>query len=103
MYKVREREKSKFNVNNSTIGESIEQKVRRITETNEPIKDGVEMIYTERKDKVLPQYNIRTDRFEIALDAFDKIAMSTRAHRDRVMNEVKEITEPEEKKPDIGE
>ena len=54
-------------------GESIENKVRRITENNEPITDGAPIIYTNREDGVLPAYNIRTDRFEIAQQAMDAI------------------------------
>ena len=57
-------------------GESIENKVRRITENNEPITDGAPIIYTNREDGVLPAYNIRTDRFDIALDAMSKIEKS---------------------------
>ena len=35
-------------------GESIENKVQRITENNEPITDGAPIIYTNREDGVLP-------------------------------------------------
>lgn len=55
------------------IGESIENKVRRITENNEPITDGAPIIYTNRDDGVLPAYNIRTDRWEIAQQAMDAV------------------------------
>lgn len=54
-------------------GESIEQKVRRITENNEPITDGAPIIYTNRDDGVLPAYNIRTDRWDVAQQAMDAI------------------------------
>ena len=54
-------------------GESIENKVRRITENNEPITDGAPIIYTSREDGVLPAYNIRTDRWEIAQQAMDAV------------------------------
>lgn len=54
-------------------GESIEQKVERIVSNNEPIKDGAPLIYTEKKDGVQPSYDIRTDRWNVALDAYDKI------------------------------
>ena len=54
-------------------GESIETKVKRITENNEPITDGAPIIYTNREDGVLPAYNIRTDRWEIAQQAMDSI------------------------------
>lgn len=54
-------------------GESIEIKVKRITENNEAIKDGAPIIYTNREDGVLPAYNIRTDRWEIAQEAMDAV------------------------------
>lgn len=57
-------------------GETIEAKVARIVQNKEPITDGAPMIFTEKKDGVLPAYNIRTDRFDIALDAMDKIGKS---------------------------
>ena len=34
--------------------------------------DGAPIIYTERKDGVLPAYDIRTDRWEIAQEAMAK-------------------------------
>ena len=55
-------------------GEYIEEKVRRITENGEPIEDGAPIIYTERKTGVNPEYNIRTDRFMIAMEAMGKIS-----------------------------
>lgn len=63
------------------IGESIEEKVRRVTTTNEAIENSAPMIYTERKDGVLPQYDIRTDRFEIAQNAMDKVTAMEIAKR----------------------
>lgn len=54
-------------------GESIENKVRRVTENNEPITDGAPIIYTNRDDGVLPAYNIRTDRWEVAQQAMDAV------------------------------
>ena len=54
-------------------GESIEEKVKRITENNEPITDGAPIIYTNRDDGVLPAYNIRTDRWEIAQAAMEAV------------------------------
>lgn len=53
-------------------GESIEEMIRRCTESNEPIEAIAPMIYTDEADGVQAQYDIRTDRFDIALDAIDK-------------------------------
>ena len=42
------------------------------------MEDGVfPTIYTEKKDGVQPEFDIRTDRFEVAIDAMDKINQST--------------------------
>ena len=54
-------------------GEFIEEKVARVVENREPIEDGAPIIYTERKDGVLPAYNIRTDKWDIALTAMDQV------------------------------
>lgn len=55
----------------SSEGESIEKKVAKLIENNEPITDGAPIIYTEKKDGVLPQYDIRTDKWDIAQSAMD--------------------------------
>lgn len=67
------REACPFSTPICEIGESLEEKVRRITTTREPIENSAPMIYTDRKDGVLPQYDIRTDRWEIAQNAMDKV------------------------------
>lgn len=58
--------------------EPREVKLRKIIsgEANN-MEDGVfPTIYTEKKDGVQPEYDIRTDRFEVAIDAIDKINQS---------------------------
>lgn len=55
-----------------------EVKLRKIIngESND-MEDGVfPTIYTEKKDGVKPEFDIRTDRFEVAIDAIDKINQS---------------------------
>ena len=79
-YKIKQR--TTLKVNNSVEGETIEEKVRRIIENNEPISDTAPIIYTNRKDGVLPAYDIRTDRFDIAIEAMDKVTKTTIAKRD---------------------
>lgn len=65
--------KSKLQSVETYEGESIEEKVKRILDTGEPIKDGAPLIFTDKKDGVLPEYDIRTDRFMVAIDAMDKV------------------------------
>lgn len=59
--------------------EPREVKLRKIISgESSNVEDGVfPTIYTEKKDGVMPEYDIRTDRFEVALDAIDKINKST--------------------------
>jgi len=66
MYKKPIKNTSYIGLNQSIEGETIEQKVERVTTNKEPISDGAPLIYTERKEGVQAGYNIRTDRFEIA-------------------------------------
>lgn len=78
MYNKTSASKSTMKGVKSYVAESIEHKVRRIVNNKEPIKDGAPLIYTERKDGVQPSYNIRTDRWDVAVEAMDKV---TRAHQ----------------------
>lgn len=67
------------NPNFTYQAEPREVKLRKIIsgESNN-MEDGVfPTVYTEKKDGVLPEYDIRTDRFEVAIDAIDKINKST--------------------------
>ena len=78
-------------------GESIEEKVERIVTNNEPISDTAPMIYTEKAQGVLPAYNIRTDRFDVAIEATSKIEMARQAKRDKFAKE------QEQSGTDLGE
>lgn len=82
MYKTPIIRNNSFDRNESKEGETIEMKIERIVNNKEPIKDGAPIIFTERKDGVLASYNIRTDRFDIAIDGMDKIQKSLSAKRE---------------------
>lgn len=81
-YRKQKIQKTTLRANTSYEGETIEQKVARITQNKEPIKDGAPLIYTDRKDGVKEAYDIRTDRFEIAIEAMDKVSKAQRAKRE---------------------
>ena len=89
MFKKIRANKTTLSVNTSYIGETIEEKVDRIINNKEPIKDGAPLIYTERKDGVLPDYNIRTDRFDVAIDAMDRVSKDKIAKREAKMEPLK--------------
>lgn len=81
MYKMMIKSSTLFKVNKSTSGELLEQKIERIITNGEPLKDGAPLIYTDRRDGVQPAYDIRTDRFDIAVDAMDKVTKAKYAKR----------------------
>ena len=87
MYRKNKPQKSQWSVNNAYEGESLEHKIKRIVNNKEPITDGAPMIYTERKDGVQKAYDIRTDRWEVAVDAMDKVTKSNLARREMRIGE----------------
>ena len=65
-----------------SMGENPFQSKDIQDKAKEPITDGAPIIFTEKKDGVRPEYNIRTDRWDIALDAMNKIDMARKAHKE---------------------
>ena len=63
-------------------GRTIEEIVRRAVNNVEPITATTPIIHTSRADGVAPQYDIRTDRWDIAAEAMEKVAASKMAKRD---------------------
>lgn len=81
MYKKIKLRDTVISINKCYVGETIEQKIQRITNNKEPIKDGAPLVYTKRGDGVLAGMDIRTDRWEIAIEAMDKIVKTKEAKR----------------------
>lgn len=84
-------------------GETIEEKVYRITVNKEPIKDGAPLIYVDRDAGVQAGYNIRTDRFEVAVEAMDKVTKSHVAKREQKAKTLGEQAQEGMKKEGGGE
>lgn len=76
-------------VREAVEGETIEQKVERIVENKEPIKDGSPTYYTERSEGVLDEYNPRADKWDIAIDAMDKVHKNNLTKRQEAMQRLK--------------
>lgn len=98
MYKKIKATATTIKVNDGYEGETIEQKVQRILSNKEPIKDRAPAVYTERKEGVRADTNIRTDRFELAVEATDKITKHKIARREgKLGDKAKEGMNAEEK------
>ncbi len=107
MYINRKQIKSRVPGMEAIEGEPIEHKMERILNNKEPITDGAPEIYTERKDGVGAQYNIRTDRWELAAEAMDIKSRNIQAKRDAKAEKRKEekeakVVKLKPKKEDIG-
>ena len=89
MYKIPKIESANIGGVETYAGETIEEKVNKILTQNEPIADGAQLNYTERKDGVKPEFDIRTDRFEHAIDAMERVAKSHIAKREERLKAIK--------------
>lgn len=87
MYKQNKMQKGTLSLNQQYIGETIEEKVRRITINKEPIKDNAPRVYTERKDGIIPSHDIRADKWDAAIDAMDKVAQAKFQSREQRIGE----------------
>lgn len=103
MYRKQKITKTSITRNESLEGETIEQKIERIVNNREPITDGAPLVYSERQEGVIPAYNIRTDRFEIAVEAMDKVTMSKLAKRDAKIVELNKQKEDGKAEPTQGQ
>lgn len=88
-------------------GITMEQQVARIMDNQADMERTAPLIYTERKEGVNPAYNIRTDRFEIAIEGMDKGTRSALAEREhRALekeNKLKIVREEQNGKPDSAQ
>lgn len=82
MYKYKKSRQTSLRVNKGYEGETIEMKIFRIVNNKEPITDGAPLVYTDRKEGVKPETDIRTDRWEIAVEAMDTVYQAQIAKRE---------------------
>lgn len=72
MYKVPNYKKSSIQVTSNEIGTHIHEKVKAIIEQGDNTNEAP-LIYTDKADGVMAGYNIRTDKWEVAIEAMDAI------------------------------
>lgn len=58
-------------INDSVFGESIEDRIERLRTDNEAISAEAPIIHTNSKEGVRPEYDIRTDKMELAIEVTD--------------------------------
>ena len=82
-------------INNSTPGQSIEEKLREMKESKEPIATRADVIYTERSEGVRPELDIRADKFDIMLERTTKATEIQRELREKGIEMKKNKNKPE--------
>ena len=71
---------NKIRVNNfkgmiemTETGETLIKKIQRILDENEPLTDGAPLIYTPKQAGVREDCNVRTDKWDLAMKAMDRV------------------------------
>ena len=54
-------------------GETLIKKWQRILDEGEPLTDGAPLIYTPKQAGVKPEFNVRADKWDIAMNAMDRV------------------------------
>lgn len=86
-YKIGPMTKTTINRTKTYRGQTMEQKVRRILNNKEPITDSSPPIYTDRKDGILPDMNIRTDKWEYAVEGMNMVSNTYQGERELSIGE----------------
>ena len=103
---INERKQLKTGFSTETYeGESIEKKCARMIENNEPITDGASLVYTERADGVRPEFNVRSDKWDIAQESMEKVSDAKRNKiKEKIAKGMPEKTKkPETKNPETND
>lgn len=88
-YKIPKMSKTHMQSVETKEGMTMENQVARIMNNQADLERTAPLIYTERKEGVNPAHDIRTDRFEIAVEGMDKGTKSALAQRESKMEIVK--------------
>lgn len=70
--------------NTSYEGISVEQMLRNLMKGEKVDTTGSDLNYTDKKDGVRPEFNIRTDRFEIAQESMETATKAYITTRDNL-------------------
>lgn len=65
---------TKIDLNQSYEAETMIKKLQKAMDSKTPLDEAAPIVYTNKKDGVMPAYDIRTDRFEVARMATEKMA-----------------------------
>lgn len=81
------------------LGETLELQIKRIKETNQPIEAGAPTIFTARKDGVIPEYDIRSDKWDRALENMEQVSRNRQEQRAEWLKQLDETNPVENTEP----
>lgn len=64
--------------NNGRKGQWLAKEIQSMMDNNEPINTTITVEYTRPEDGVMPQYDIRTDRWDLVQGAMDRATMAAK-------------------------
>lgn len=86
--------KSKIKIDTKFLdGQTIEVQIARAMSVNEPIDNSSPLQFTKRADGVLPDFDIRTDKWEISQRAMTAVADKIRQNRTKKLQELSKSDE----------
>ena len=81
--------KSKIKIDTKFLdGQTIETQIARAMSVNEPIDNSSPLQFTKRADGVLPDFDIRTDKWEISQRAMTAVADKIRQNRTKKLQDL---------------
>lgn len=84
-------------------GRTIEKQIALAMLTNEPVDQSNPITFTKRSDGVLPDYDIRTDKWQLAQKAMTAVADKIRLNRSQKLQEkLKTVETPADPKPQMS-
>lgn len=86
--------KSKIKIDTKFLdGQTIEVQIARAMSVNEPIDNSSPLQFTKRADGVLPDFDIRTDKWEISQRAMTAVADKIRQNRTKKLQDLAKSNE----------
>lgn len=100
MYKERIYNRTSLSRNEGVEGETIEMMMERALQNTGDTKmlevPNKELIYQAREEGINPAYNVKTDKFEEAIKATDKVTAHMRAKTNEKVKQREELLKPKE-------
>jgi hypothetical protein len=102
MIKHKIKRNNNLKVNNSYSAESLERTIERRLSNGDDLNDKVNLLFYDVSDGVMPGTNVRTDRFDVALDGMTMIEKTKKASGLSVVKKDDNKTSESKKSEDNG-